>query len=75
MNIFDYFTVTYFVRGNVAVWLTSCLTDLNSAVLKNEINIFNYLTKILTGQTGDWPDSDISPYKVSEHFSILNKQN
>ena len=28
-------TLTYFVRGNITVWLTSCLTGLDSAVLLN----------------------------------------
>ena len=28
-------TLTYFVRGNITVWLTSCLTGLDSAVWLN----------------------------------------
>ena len=28
-------TLTYFVRGNITEWLTSCLTGLDSAVLLN----------------------------------------
>ena len=66
-------TLTYFVRGNISVWLTSCLTGLDSAVLLNwnykQICLFG---QILTGQTGGQTYSDISPYKVSEWvFSAL----
>ena len=60
-------TLTYFVKGNITVQLTSCLTGLDSAFLLNwnykQICLFG---QILTGQTGGHPYSDISPYKVSE---------
>ena len=60
-------TLIYFVRGNITVQLTSCLTGLDSAVLLNwnykQICLFG---QILTGQTGGQPYSDISPYEVSE---------
>ena len=60
-------TLTYFVRGNITVWLTSCLTGLDSAVLLNWNNKQTCLFgQILTGQTGGQAYSDISPYKVSE---------
>ena len=60
-------TLTYVVRGNIIVRLTSCLTGLESAVLLN----WNYkqmclFGQILTGQTGGQAYSNISPYEVSE---------
>ena len=64
---FNQRTLTYFVRGNITVQLTSCLTGLDSAVLLNwnykQICLFG---QILTSQTGGQPYSDISPYKVSD---------
>ena len=50
-------TLTYFVRGNITVWLTSCLTGLDSAVLLN----WNYKQISLFGQI-----LTFSSYKVSE---------
>ena len=58
-------TLTFFVRGNITVWLTSCLT---SQDLAKQANLFIVLTQqkswIQTSQTGGQPY--ISPYKVSE---------
>ena len=58
----DQRTLTYLVRGNITVCLTSCFTGLDSAVWLNwnykQICLFG---QFLTGQTGG-----ISPYKVSE---------
>ena len=60
-------TLSYFVRGNNTVQLTSCLIGLDSAVLLNwnykQICLFG---QILTGQRGGQLYSDISPYKVTE---------
>ena len=61
-------TLTYFVGGNITVFLTSCLTGLDSAVLLNwSYKQFCFFDQILTGQTGGQPYNDISPYKVSEY--------
>ena len=60
-------TLTYFVRGNITVWLTSCLTGLASTKLVNLNRIqHKQNSKILTSQTGGQPYSDTSPCKVSE---------
>ena len=66
-GLFSQRTLTYFIRGNITVRLTSCLTGLDSAVLLNwnyeQICLFGH---ILTGQTEGQPYSDISPYEVNE---------
>ena len=62
-------TLTYFVRGNITVLLTSCLTGLDSAILLNwnykQIYLFG---QILTGQTGGQAYSDIS---ITKWVSVL----
>ena len=59
-------TLTYFVKGNITVQLTSCLTGLDSAFLLNwnykQICLFG---QILTSQTGGRLYSDTFPYEVS----------
>ena len=63
-------TLTYFVRGNITVWLTSCLTGLASTKLVNLNRIqHKQNSKILPSQTGGQPYSDTSPCKVIE-FSL-----
>ena len=60
-------SVTYFVRGSITVWLTSCLTGLDLTQLVNVYLIqHNQIRWILTSQTGGWPCSDTCLYKVSE---------
>ena len=60
-------TLTYYIRGNITIRLTSCLTGFDSAVLlKRNYKQICLFGQILTGQTGGQLYSDISPYKVSE---------
>ena len=54
-------------QGSITVWLTFCLTGLDSNALlmfnQQQINLFS---QIQTSQTGGQLYSDTSPYKVSE---------
>ena len=60
-------TLTYFIRGSITVWLTSCLTDQDSAALLLLIQIDIYkFGRIQTSQTRGQPYSETSPYKVRE---------
>ena len=60
-------TLTYFVRGCITVHLTSCLTCLDSTEVENLYEIQHKQSSwIQTSQTGVYPYSDNSPYKVSE---------
>ena len=60
-------TLTYFVRGSISVWLTSCLIRLDSAALlySNDQQIYLF-GQIQTSQTRGQLYSDTSPYEVSE---------
>ena len=57
-------TLTDILRGSITVWLTSCLTGLESAALL----MFNqqWFSQMQTSQTGGQPYSDTSPYDASE---------
>ena len=63
-------TLTYFTRGSITVWLTSCSTGLYSAALlilnQQQIYLFG---EIQIGQRGGQMYSDTSPYEVSDCFS------
>ena len=60
-------TLTYFVRGSIAVHLTSYVTGLYIAALliMNQIQIYKF-GRIQTSQTGGQRLSHPSPYEVSE---------
>ena len=54
-------------RGSITIWLTSCLTGLDSTKLVNLYLIqYKQSSRILTSQAGGQPYSNTSPYKVSE---------
>ena len=54
-------------RGSITVWLTFCLTGLDSTKLVNLYLIqHKQSNRILTSQTGGQSYSDTSPYEVSE---------
>ena len=60
-------TLTYFVRGSITVWLTSCLTGLDLAKQENLLMIKNKQSSwIQSNQTGGQSYSDTSPNEVSE---------
>ena len=60
-------TLAYFVSGSITVWLTSCLSGLDSAALlmlnQQQIYLFG---QIKSSQTGGQQYSDTSPYEVCE---------
>ena len=65
--------LAYYVRGSIAVRLTSCFTCLDSAALFmlnwKWINLFG---RIQTSQTGYQPYSDTSPNIVSEYSLLIH---
>ena len=58
-------TLTYFIRGTITVWLTTCLTGLDLAKQVNMLLIKHKQSNwIKTSQIGGLMYSDTSPYKV-----------
>ena len=58
-------TLTYFIRGSIIAWLTSCLTGLDSTKLVNLYQIQHKQSRwILTSETGGQPYNDTSPNEV-----------
>ena len=58
--VFNQRTLTYLVRGSIIVWLTSCLTGLDSAALFMLVNN----TDVRPNPNQVLPYSDTSPYEV-----------
>ena len=73
-NSFIGLIISFFVKGIITVWLTSCLTGLDFTKQgKLFLNKHKRSIQIQARKTGGQPCSDTFPCEVSEYYLLMIK--